>query len=110
MYFTILSAMGFFTFPGEQEHRRFNYRPIYYDKDEEERRQTFGHVDGRFEKEKEKGEYKPGNYIRGSLRDGNYARRRSTANGAIRLIGIIGLLCLAGILIYFAKYFELLFS
>ena len=65
---------------------------------------------GRFEKEKEKGEYKPGDYIRGSLRDGNYARRRSTANGATRLIGIIGLLCLAGILIYFAKYFELLFS
>ena len=55
--------MGFFTFPGEQEHRRFNYRPIYYDKDEEERRQTFGHVDGRFEKEKEKGEYKPGNWL-----------------------------------------------
>ena len=31
--------MGFFTFPGQQEHRKFNYRPIYDDKDEEERRQ-----------------------------------------------------------------------
>ena len=30
--------MGFFTFPGEQEHRKFNYKPIYYDKEEEERR------------------------------------------------------------------------
>ena len=28
--------MGFFTFPGQQEHRKFNYRQIYYDKDEEE--------------------------------------------------------------------------
>ncbi len=33
--------MGFFTFPGEQEHRRFNYKPLYYDKEEEERRQKF---------------------------------------------------------------------
>ena len=33
--------MGFFTFPGQQEHRKFNYRPIYYDKDEEERRRVF---------------------------------------------------------------------
>ncbi|HAY18602.1 MAG TPA: hypothetical protein DCY24_05305, partial [Rikenellaceae bacterium] len=61
--------MGFFTFPGEQEHRRFNYKPLYYDKDEEERRQKFGKVDGTFEKEKEKGEYVPGSYIKGSLRD-----------------------------------------
>ena len=28
--------MGFFTFPGEQEHRKFNYKPIYYDKEEDE--------------------------------------------------------------------------
>ena len=56
--------MGFFTFPGQQEHRKFNYRPIYYDKDEEERRQVFGKVDGRLDAEKEKekatGEYKAG--------------------------------------------------
>ena len=78
--------MGFFTFPGEQEHRRFNYKPLYYDKEEEERRQKFGKVDGTFEKEKEKGEYVPGSYIRGSLREGNYARRTTVATKAQKII------------------------
>ena len=86
--------MGFFTFPGQQEHRKFNYRPIYYDKDEEERRQVFGRVDGRLdaekEKEKENGEYKAGSYIRGAF------------------IGIVGLILLAVVLIYFCKFFLLL--
>jgi len=100
--------MGFFTFPGEQEHRRFNYKPIYYDKDEEERRQIFGKVDGSLDKAKENGEYKPGSYIRGSLRDGNYARRHNGATLAQRIIGIVGLILAAVILIYFTKFFEML--
>ncbi len=104
--------MGFFTFPGQQEHRKFNYRPIYYDKDEEERRQVFGKVDGRLdaekEKEKENGEYKAGSYIRGAFRDGNYARRDSGATTAQRIIGIVGLILLAVVLIYFCKFFLLL--
>ena len=104
--------MGFFTFPGQQEHRKFNYRPIYYDKDEEERRQVFGRVDGTLdaekEKEKENGEYKAGSYIRGSFRDGNYARRSNGGNTAQRIIGIIGLILLALVLIYFCKFFLML--
>ena len=104
--------MGFFTFPGQQEHRKFNYRPIYYDKDEEERRQVFGKVDGRLdaekEKEKENGEYKAGSYIRGAFRDGNYARRDSGATTAQRIIGIVGLILLAVVLIYFCIFFLLL--
>ena len=104
--------MGFFTFPGQQEHRKFNYRPIYYDKDEEERRQVFGKVDGSLdaekEKEKENGEYKAGSYIRGAFRDGNYARRDSGATTAQRIIGIVGLILLAVVLIYFCKFFLLL--
>ncbi len=100
--------MGFFTFPGEQEHRRFNYKPIYYDKDDEKRRQMFGKVDGTFDKEKEKGEYEPGSYIRGSLRDGNYARRHSGTTAAQKIIGIVGLILLAIILIYFTKFYSLL--
>ena len=104
--------MGFFTFPGQQEHRRFNYRPIYYDKDEEERRQVFGKVDGRLDaekaKEKENGEYKAGSYIRGACREGNYARRNDSATAATRIIGIIGLILLAVALIYFCKFFLLL--
>jgi hypothetical protein len=100
--------MSFFTFPGEQEHRRFNYKPIYYDKAEDERRQKFGSVDGTFDKEKEKGEYKPGSYIRGSLRDGEYSRRHTTTTKAQRIIGIIGLILLAVILIYLTKFYSLL--
>ena len=103
--------MAFFTFPGEQEHRKFNYRPIYYDKDEEERRQVFGKVDGTFDAEKEKekaaGEYKAGTYIRGALRDGNYARRsRSTV--AQRIIGIVGLILLVIVMVYLCKFYALL--
>ncbi|HCQ72396.1 MAG TPA: hypothetical protein DIT75_03220 [Rikenellaceae bacterium] len=106
--FLNLKVMGFFTFPGEQEHRKFNYKPIYYDKEAEERRQMFGKVDGTFEKEKENGEYKPGSYIRGSLREGNYARRNSGSTKAQRIIGIVGLILLAVILIYFTKFYSLL--
>ena len=99
--------MGFFNFPGQQDHRTFNYRPIYYDKDEEERRQVFGKVDGRLEKEKGEGEYKPGTYLRGSLTDGNYARRRRT--GTLQtVIGVITAVLLVLILIYFTKFFSLL--
>ena len=104
--------MGFFTFPGQQEHRKFNYRPIYYDKDEEERRQVFGKVDGRLDaekaKEKENGEYKAGSYIRGAFRDGNYARRGDSTGTAQKIIGIAGLILLAVALIYFCKFFLLL--
>lgn len=100
--------MGIFTFPGDQEHRQFNYRPIYYDKDEEERRQLFGAVDGRLDKEKKKkGAYQPGTYLRGSLRNGNYAKRSKTS-GSQKIIGIITLLLLAVMLYFFAKYFVLL--
>ena len=99
--------MGFFTFPGQQEHRKFNYRPIYYDKDEEERRQVFGKVDGRLDAEKEK-EYKAGAYIRGSWRDGNYAKRDSGATTAQKIIGIVGLILLAVVLIYLCKFYLLL--
>ncbi len=103
--------MAFFTFPGQQEHRRFNYRPIYYDKDEEERRQVFGKVDGSIdaekEKEKENGEYKAGSYIRGSLRDGNYAQRSATTK-AQKIIGLVGLILLVIVMIYLCKFYSLL--
>ncbi len=101
--------MAFFNLPGQQDHRKFNYKPIYYDKDEEERRQVFGRVDGSLEKEEEKnGEYKAGRYLRGSMRDGNYSRRGTTSTKAQKIIGIAGLLMLALILIYFCKFFTLL--
>jgi len=96
---------------GDTEHRVFNYKPIYYDPEKEERRQMFGHVDGTFEKEaqeaKEKGTYVPGSSIRGSFRGGNYARKRG-GNRAQSIIGLVGLIMVVVILIYFSKFFQLL--
>ena len=59
--------MGMFSFFGESEHRVFNYKPIYYDPEEEKRKQMFGAVDGTADKEKAKGTYVPGSYIKGCV-------------------------------------------
>ena len=44
-------TMAIFDFFGNTEHKVFDYKPIYYDKEADERRQKFGAVDGRLEKE-----------------------------------------------------------
>jgi hypothetical protein len=64
-------------------------------------------VDGSLEKEKKEGKYVPGSYIKGSLRNGNYERRRSSGKFQT-IIGIVGLVLLFVILIYFTKFFSLL--
>jgi hypothetical protein len=98
--------MGLFNFFGENEHRVFNYKPIYYDPEEEERKRRFGAVDGTMEKEKKEGTYVPGSYIRGSLRDGS--RTRTPMKRAQTIIGIISLLLIVGMLLYIAKFYSLL--
>lgn len=100
--------MGIFNFFGESEHRVFNYKPIYYDPDEERRKQMFGAVDGTFDKEKEKGTYVPGSYIKGSLRDGNYRRTRSHMGKTQTVIGIISLLLIVVVLWLIAKFYAML--
>ena len=90
--------MGLFNFFGESEHRVFNYKPIYYDKDEEERKRMFGAVDGSLDKEKEKGTYVPGSYIKGSMRDGAYKRSRSHMGKTQTIIGIITMLLIFAVL------------
>lgn len=100
--------MGIFNMFGEQEHRVFNYKPIYYDKEKDELKQKFGKVDGTLEKEKEEGTYVPGSYIKGSMRDGRYKSARSTSGKAHNIIGIVGLLLVAAILYYIAKFYSLL--
>ena len=85
----------------------FNYHPIYYDKDEEERRQKFGKVDGSLEKAKEEGNYVPGSYLSGSFRDGNYSRRKGSTK-AQTIIGWVGLILLVGVMIYMIKFYSLL--
>jgi hypothetical protein len=98
--------MGLFNFFGENEHRVFNYKPIYYDPAEEERKRRFGAVDGSMEKDKEAGTYVPGSYIRGSFRDGT--RTRTPLKRAQTIIGIISLLLIVGMLLYIAKFYSLL--
>ncbi len=100
--------MGIFNMFGEQEHRVFNYKPIYYDKEKDELKRKFGKVDGTLEKEKEEGTYVPGSYIKGSMRDGRYKSAKSASNRAQNIIGIVGLLLVVAILYYIAKFYSLL--
>ena len=95
--------MGFnFSFFGKQEVRKFNYRPRFYDQEAEERRKKYGD----FTKPKPEG-YAPGQYVKGSFRDGNSSRRQEV-NRNQKSIGIVtmGLLFAVVYLIY--KYFPIL--
>jgi len=100
--------MGLFNFFGESEHRVFNYKPIYYDPEEEKRRKMFGAVDGTAEKEKKEGTYVPGSYIKGSLRDGNYSRTRSHMGKTHTIIGIVSLLLIVAVLYFIARFYSML--
>lgn len=98
--------MGLFNFFGDNEHRVFNYKPIYYDPAEEERKRRFGAVDGTMEKEKKEGTYVPGTYIKGAFREG--ARTRTPMKRVQTIIGIISLLLIVVVLWYIAKFYSLL--
>ncbi len=88
---------------GNQEHRVFNYKPRYYDPQKEAMKEKFGQVDGSMEKE----DYVPGSYIKGSFRNGNYQRTRSS-NKAQKIISLVGLLLFFVVLIYITKFYGLL--
>ena len=98
--------MGLFNFFGENEHRVFNYKPIYYDPEEEERKRRFGAVDGTLEKEKKEGTYAPGSQIKGAFRNGS--RTRTPMWRAQTIIGIISLLLICALLWYIAKFYSML--
>jgi hypothetical protein len=100
--------MGLFNWFGEQEHNTFDYKPIYYDKEKDELRQKFGHVDGSLDEEMKKDTYVPGSYIKGSMRDGNYQKSVRAGGRAQSFIGIIGLLLVVGVLFYIIKFYSLL--
>ncbi|MBO5563724.1 MAG: hypothetical protein IJ701_05680 [Bacteroidales bacterium] len=97
-----------FGFFGNQEHRVFNYRPRYYDPEEEERKRMFGEVDGTNEKARKEGRYVPGSSIRGAWRDGNYQRTRVTRSRTQTIISIVTLLLIAVVLVYITKFYSLL--
>ena len=100
--------MGIFNWFGEQEHNTFDYKPIYYDKEKDELRQKFGHVDGTFDDEKKDGTYVPGSYIKGSLRDGNYQKSVRAGSKAQGIIGLIGLALVVIVLYYIINFYSLL--
>lgn len=100
--------MGLFNFFGESEHKVFDYKPIYYNKEEDERKKMFGAVDGSMDRKKEDGSYAPGSYIQGSFRDGHYQRTRSHNTRTQTIIGIITLLLIVAVLYLIAKFYSLL--
>lgn len=93
---------------GSQEHRVFNYKPIFYDPEKEELKKKFGEVDGSVDKEMSGEDYVPGSRIRGSMRDGGYWASRRTTGKAHNIIGIVGLILVMVILIYIAKFYMML--
>ena len=99
--------MGMFSFFGEGEHRVFNYKPIYYDEEEEKRKQFFG--DTGSAKKDGKDTYVPGSYIRGSMSNGAYRRTKGHMSKTQTIIGIITLVLIFAILYFMAKYYTMLF-
>ena len=127
--------MGFnFNFFGETEHRVFNYKPIYFDPEKEERKRFFGDhgqedaanreaanrnatasadaanqdaaAQGNAAEEES---YTPGKYLQGSFRDGNYQRlRTSSSTKAQKVIGIVGLVLFFVVLYYIAQFYGLI--
>lgn len=96
--------MAFFNFGifGEQEHRKFNYRPRYYDPEEEAMKEKYASVDGSMEKK----EYVPGSYVRGAFKREN--RYRTSGGNARTVVSLIGLLLIVVALIYMARIFPTL--
>lgn len=100
--------MGLFNFFGDSEHKVFDYKPIYYNREEDERKRKFGAVDGTMDKEKADGSYAPGSYIKGSFRDGGYQKTKSHMNKVQTIIGIVTMLLICAVLIFIAKFYSLL--
>lgn len=95
--------MGFsFNFFGTQEVRKFSYKPRFYDPETEERRKKYGD----FTKPKEE-KYVPGNIVKGSLRDGNYQRKKEVSRNQ-KTIGMVTMVLLFSVIFLIYKYFPLL--
>ena len=94
--------MGFsFNFFGKQEVRRFNYRPRFYDPEEEARREKFG------DHSAHKKEYVPGELVRGSLRGGNFKDTRDVTKNQ-KYLGMLTLILLFAVVFALFKYFPML--
>lgn len=112
--------MGMFNFFGDSEHRVFNYKPIYYNPEEEERKRRFGRVDGSLEKgssssnggteQGDRSSYVPGSYIKGAFKDGNYRVSKGHNTKVQTITGIITMLLVFVVLYMIAKFYVYLTS
>lgn len=100
--------MGLFNFFGDSEHKVFDYKPIYFNKEEDERKRKFGAVDGTLDKEKKGGTYVPGSYLKGSFRDGGYQKTKTHMSRVQTIIGIVTLLLICAVLFFIAKFYTIL--
>lgn len=107
--------MGMFNFFGDSEHRVFNYKPVYYNPEEEERKRKFARVDGSLEKkaeeqsqdgtDKSKG-YVPGSYVKGAFTDGNYKSSRTHTTRTQTIIGIVTMVLIFVVLYLIARFYS----
>ncbi len=95
-----------FGFFGKEEHRVFNYKPRYYDPEEEQRKKMFGAVDGTMEKEAQSGTRAPGSSIRGAFREGNYQKTRSSMGKIHGIITVVTVALIAAVLLLFTRLFT----
>lgn len=94
--------MGFsFNFFGKQEVRRFNYRPRFYDQEEEARKEMFG------DHSEEKKEYVPGELVRGSFRDGNHKNTKEVTKNQ-KYLGMVTIVLLFAVVATLFKYYPIL--
>ena len=68
----------------------------------------FGDVDGTNEKARQNGEYVPGSSLRGAFRNGNYQKTRSSMGTAHAIITVVTIGLIVAVLVFMAKFFELL--
>ena len=95
--------MANFGWFGESEHRVFDYKPRYYDKEKDELKQKFGKVDGSLEHKD--APYVPGSYLNGAVRGGH---KKRSSNKAQKIITLIGLILFVVVMIYITKFYSLL--
>ena len=89
-----------FNFFGKTEIRKFNYRPRFYDPEEEARKEKFGdHTAPK--------EYVPGQLVRGSLRDGNFKETKDVTKNQ-KFLGVVTLLLMFAVVFALFKYFPYL--
>jgi hypothetical protein len=100
--------MGLFNFFGDNEHRVFNYKPMYYDKEKDEQMRRFHAVDGTLDSEMKKEDYVPGSYLHGAFRDGAYQQTRNRMKSVQTVIGIVTMLLIFAVLYFIAKFYSLL--